>query len=283
MTRGIKMATVDTAAAQETLETLEKTVRNISWQNLIVLAVMLVASIVIIKVILGLAGRTMDRAKLDKGMQKFLSSGLKVILWLVAISILLGYLGVPMTSLVAVLSVLGLAVSLAVQGLLSNLAGGIMLLTARPFSAGDWVEAGGVSGTVQEVGLVYTKLNTVDNKVVYVPNGDISSKTIINYTAEDKRQVELKFSVSYAAKPEEVKACIARAVGEHPKTFPTPEPLIRVFSYEDSSIQYIMRCWCATGDYWDVYFDLTEQVKAAFDKAGIEMTYPHVNVHMIEK
>ncbi len=274
---------VDTETTQETLETLEKTVRNISLQNLIILAVMLVASIVIIKLILSLAGRTMDRAKLDKGMQKFLSSGLKVILWLVAISILLGYLGVPMTSLVAVLSVLGLAVSLAVQGLLGNLAGGIMLLTARPFSAGDWVEAGGVSGTVQEVGLVYTKLHTVDNKVVYVPNGDISSKTIINYTAEDKRQVELKFSVSYAAKPEEVKACIARAVGEHPKTLPTPEPLIRVFAYEDSTIQYIMRCWCATEDYWDVYFDLTEQVKAAFDKAGVEMTYPHVNVHMIEK
>lgn len=277
------MPTVDTETAQETLETIEKTVQNFSWQNLVILAVILVASVVIIKLILRLAGRTMDRAKLDKGMQKFLSSGLQVILWLVAASILLGYVGVPMTSLVAVLSVLGLAVSLAVQGLLGNLAGGIMLLTAHPFASEDFVEAGGVSGTVKEVGLVYTKLITPDNKVVYVPNGDISSKTIINYSAEDKRRVELKFTVSYDAKPETVKSCMERVVGEHPKTFATPEPLFRASDYKDSTIEYTLRCWCATEDYWDVYFDLVEQVKAAFDKAGVEMTYPHVNVHMIEK
>lgn len=277
------MTGVDTAATQETLETLEKTVQNFSWQKLVILTVMLVASMIIIKLVLGLTGRTMDRAKLDRGMQKFLLSGLKVILWLVALCVLLGYVGVPMTSLVAVLSVLGLAVSLAVQGLLGNLAGGIMLLTAHPFVSGDFVEAGGVSGTVKEVGLVYTKLTTPDNKVVYVPNGDISAKTIVNYTAEDKRRLELKFTVSYDAKPEVVKACMAKVVGEHPKTFPTPEPLFRASDYKDSAIEYTLRCWCATEDYWDVYFDLIEQVKAAFDAQGVEMTYPHMNVHMMEK
>ncbi len=275
--------TVDPNTTQETLETIGKTMENFSWQKLIILAVMLVASIVIIKLLVGLTGRAMDRAKLDKGMQKFLCSGLKVILWLVALCVLLGYIGVPMTSLVAVLSVLGLAVSLAVQGLLGNLAGGIMLLTAHPFVSGDYVEAGGVSGTVKEVGLVYTKLITPDNKVVHVPNGDISSKTIVNYTAEDKRRIELKFTVSYDAKPETVKACMARVVGEHPKTFATPEPMFRASDYKDSAIEYTLRCWCATEDYWDVYFDLVEQVKAAFDAQGVEMTYPHVNVHMMEK
>lgn len=276
------MPDVDTSAAQETMDQLQKLVWSFSWEKLVMTLALVVACFIIINIILKLAGRAMERARMDRGVRTFLRSGLNVMLWLVAVCVILGYLGVPMTSLVAVLSVLGLAVSLAVQGFLTNLAGGITLLSTHPFSAGDWVEAGGVSGTVSEVGLVYTKLNTVDNKVVYVPNGDISAKTIINYSAEDKRQVELHFSVSYAAKPEEVKACIARVIGEHPKTLPHPEPMIRVFAYKDSSIEYIVRCWCATEDYWEVYFDLNEGVKAAFDKAGVEMTYPHMNVHMVK-
>lgn len=188
-----------------------------------------------------------------------------------------------MTSLVALLSVLGLAVSLAVQGTLSNLAGGIMLLTARPFAAGNFVEAGGVSGVVREVGLVYTKLVTMDNKVVYVPNGDISAKTIINYTAEKKRRVELTFSASYDAPIEKVKQAVGRAMEEHSLVLQNEEKMIRVSSYGDSAIEYLMRCWCATGDYWTVYFDLNEAIKAELDKNGLEMSYPHVNVHMMEK
>jgi len=274
---------VDTEAAQETIGIIEQTLKNFSWQTAAVLVTLLVACIVVIRVTVALADRAMGRAKLDQGVRTFLRSGLKVVLWLVAICALLGYLGVPMTSLVALLSVLGLALSLAIQGTLSNLAGGIMLLSAHPFSAGDFVEAGGVSGTVREVGLIYTKLDTIDNKVVHIPNGDISGKTIVNYSANDKRRVDLKFTVSYDAPVETVKACMEKVVGEHPKTFPTPEPTIRVSGYGDSAIEYVLRVWCDTGDYWDVYFDLREQVKAAFDKAGVEMTYPHVNVHMIEK
>ena len=276
------MPNVDTETAQETLNILEETVKNFSWQTAAILACLLVVSVVAIRILVGLADRAMGRIKLDQGVRTFLRSGLKVALWLIAICILLGYLGVPMTSLVALLSVLGLAVSLAMQGTLSNLAGGIMLLTAHPFSAGDFVEAGGVSGTIREVGLVYTKLDTVDNKVVHIPNGDISGKTIVNYSANDKRRVDLKFTVSYDATPETVKGCMAKVVGEHPKTFPSPEPVIRVNGYGDSAVEYILRVWCATGDYWDVYFDLLEQVKAAFDADGIEMTYPHMNVHMVK-
>lgn len=274
---------VDPGAAQETLDIFQKTLEEFSWQTAAVMVCLLVASVVAIRVIVGLADRAMAQAKLDRGVRTFLRSGLKVALWLIAICILLGYLGVPMTSLVALLSVLGLAVSLAIQGTLSNLAGGIMLLTAHPFSAGDFVEAGGISGTVREVGLVYTKLDTVDNKVVYIPNGEISAKTITNYSGNDKRRVDLKFTTSYDDVPEKVKECIARVVGEHPLTLPTPEPLIRVNGYGSSSIEYVLRVWCATDDYWTVYFDLMEQVKAAFDKAGVEMTYDHLNVHMVER
>lgn len=277
------MPTVDTEGAKETLDILEDTVRNFSWQMAAILVCLLVAGYVTVRVVVGLADRAMERAKMDKGIRTFLRSGLKVILWLIVICVLLGYLGVPMTSLVAVLSVLGLAVSLAIQGILSNLAGGIMLLSSHPFSAGDYVEAGDKSGTVSEVGLVYTKLITPDNKVIYIPNGEISGKTIVNYSVNDKRRVELKFTVSYDAPPDTVKGCMAKVVGEHPLTLPTPAPLIRVNSYGNSSIEYILRVWCATKDYWDVYFDMTEQVKTAFDKAGVEMTYDHLNVHIMEK
>ena len=269
--------------AQETIDLIENTVKNFSWQTLVMLVCLLVASYVVIRLVVAAADRTMERSGMDKGIRTFLRSGLKVLLWLVALCILLGYLGVPMTSLVAVLSVLGLAVSLAIQGILSNLAGGIMIVSTRPFGAGDYVEVGDIGGTVKEVGLAYTVLITPDNKVIHIPNGEISGKTIVNYSANDTRRVEVKFTVSYDAKPETVKDCIARVAGEHPKILFTPEPTARVNGYGSSSVEYEVRVWCATEDYWDVYFDLQEQVKEAFDKAGVEMTYDHLNVHMIEK
>ena len=131
--------------------------------------------------------------------------------------------------------------------------------------------------------LVYPMLDTVDNKVVYIPNGEISAKTITNYSGNDTRRVDLKFTASYGDPPEKVKDCIERVVGEHPLTLPTPEPLIRTCGYGSSSIEYEVRTWCGTEDYWTVYFDLIEQVKEAFDKAGVEMTYDHLNVHVVEK
>ena len=277
------MPNVDTETTQEALNFLEDTFENFSWHTALILVILLVAGYAAIRIVVTLLDRTMKRAGMDKGVRTFLRSGLKVVLWLVLICVLLGYIGVPMTSLVAVLSVLGLAVSLAIQGTLSNLAGGIMILSSHPFSSGDFVEVGDKSGTVKEVGLVYTKLVTRDNKVIYVPNGEISSKTIINYTANDTRRVDLKFTTSYDAPPDTVKACITRVVGEHPLTLPTPEPVIRVNAYGSSSIEYVCLVWCATADYWTVYFDLTEQVKVAFDKAGVEITYDHLNVHMVNK
>lgn len=144
------------------------------------------------------------------------------------------------------------------------------------------MEAGGVSGTVKEVGLAYTKLSTIDNKVISVPNGQISSEKIINYTTAEQRRVDLKFNASYDDPPERVIAAIREVIGAHPKAFFTPEPFVRVSAYQDSSIEYSVRVWCATADYWDLYYDLLEQVKVAFDQQGIEMTYNHLNVHLIK-
>lgn len=277
------MPAVDTETATQTFATVEKTIAGFTWRNIITLACLLVGCVVAIRVILSLFDRATSRAKMDKGVQHFLHSGLNVILWLIAICIVLGYLGVPMTSMVAVLSVLGLAISLAVQGTLSNLAGGIMILTSHPFHVGDFVDAGGSSGTVISVGLVYTKLKGIDNRIIQIPNGDIAGKTITNFSAEALRRVDMKFTASYDADVTKVEETIKKVLAEHPLTLDQPEPyFVRVSNYGNSAIEYTVRVWCAGKDYWTVYFDVMKQVKGAFDANGIEMTYDHLNVHMMK-
>ena len=132
-----------------------------------------------------------------------------------------------------------------------------------------------------EVGLAYTKLATVDNKVISVPNGQISTEKIINYTTAEKRRVDLTFNVSYDAPIQKVEQIIRAVVSAHPLALFTPEPFIRVSGYRDSSVEYVVRVWCATGDYWTLYHDLLEQVKAAFDREGVEIPYNHLDVHVI--
>ena len=273
---------VNPEEAQETLEALGGFFHNLNLRTLLTIGLLIVGCLVVMKIVLRLLDRTFRRLELERGLCTFLHAALRVVLWLVTVCIVLGYIGVPMTSLVALVGVIGLAVSLAIQGTLSNLAGGIQVLVSKPFKAGDYVEAGGVSGTVKEVGLAYTKLATVDNKVISVPNGQISAEKIINYTTAELRRVDLVFGVSYDAQPEQVIACIKGVVGAHPMALFTPEPFVRLSAFQDSSIEYTVRVWCATGDYWALYYDLLEQVKAAFDREGIEIPYNHLNVHVIQ-
>mgnify|MGYP005819057465 CR=1 FL=1 len=242
-----------------------------------------VICLLLIKILLKLVDRTLRRVHLDDTLKKLIRGGLKGLLLFLGVIVVLGCLDIPVTSLVAVLSVAGLALSLAVQNFLSNVAGGLQLLVSQPFKVGDYVEAGGCSGTVVELGVFYTKLNSVDNKLVQLPNSSIVAQNIINYSSEERRRVELKVTASYDAPTEQVKAVLARLVEEHPLTMSEPEPLIHVNSYGDSAIEYIVRIWCKNEDYWTIYFDLMDRIKPAFDQAGIEMTYPHLNVHMMER
>lgn len=249
----------------------------------ILYAVLIAAvGIVAIRVLMAITDRMLKRARFDANIKSILRSGMKFVLGFVLVIIVLGYLNVEVTSLVALLSVAALAVSLALQNLLSNVAGGLLLLSTKPFTVGDFVEAGGVMGTVSETGVFYTKLNSPDNKVIQIPNSELSQGKIINYSAQETRRLDLKISASYDAPVEQVKACIQRVLGEHPQTLATPEPMVRVNNFGDSAIEYAVRVWCANADYWDVYFDVLEGIKAAFDREGIEMTYNHLNVHMIE-
>ncbi len=268
--------------AEETIQSVNSFFTTLNLQKILTIILLFVGCMVVMKVVLKLIDRAFVRLEMEKSLHTFIHAALRVVLWLMTLCIVLDYMGVPMTSLVALLGVIGLAVSLAIQGTLSNLAGGIQVLLSKPFKAGDYVEAGGVSGTVKEVGLAYTKLATVDNKVISVPNGQISAEKIINYTTAELRRVDLVFGASYDAPPEQVIACIKGVVGAHPMALFTPEPFVRLSAFQDSSIEYTVRVWCATGDYWGLYYDLLEQVKAAFDREGIEIPYNHLNVHVIQ-
>ena len=265
---------------------VEQTVSTIleqpfDWGRLLSLIILLAICLVVMKAVLILLDRVIVRVKVERSLHTFIRSGVRFLLWFITIIILADSQGLPITSLLGMLGIIGLALSLALQGILSNLAGGIMILISKPFVVGDQIEAGGVSGIAYEIGLVYTKIKTFDNKIIFVPNGEISGEKIINYTTQDKRRVDLKFNASYQDDPEVVKGCIREVIDAHPKALFTPEPFVRVSAYLDSSIEYTVRVWCATEDYWDVQSDLLEQVKAAFDRAGVEMTYNHLNVHMV--
>ena len=274
--------TGNTEETQEALESLAGAVRGLDVKKIVTVVIILVVCIVVMKILLKILDRTFRRLEMDRGLHTFVRAAVRVILWLITACLVLGYIGIPMTSFVAVLSVMGLAVTLAIQGTLSNLAGGIQVLASKPFKADDYIDAGSVSGTVAEVGLVYTKLRTVDNKIICIPNGQITSDRIVNYSDQEQRRVDLKFNTSYDDDPKVVIAAIQGVIGAHPLALFTPEPFVRVSAYLDSSVEYTVRVWCATADYWDLYYDLLEQVKAAFDQAGIEMTYNHINVHMIK-
>lgn len=274
--------TASTEETQEAFETLVGAIKGLDLWHIATIVLLLLACMVVMKVLLRLLDRAFRRLEVEKSLHTFVRAALRVFLWIITICLVLGYIGIPMTSLIAVLSVLGLAITLAVQGSLSNLAGGIQVLVSKPFKADDYIEVGSVGGTVAEVGLVYTKLRTIDNKIISIPNGQISGEKIVNYSTEEKRRVDLTFNTSYDDAPERVTACIRDVIGAHPKAFFTPEPFVRVSAYQASSVEYTVRVWCATEDYWALYFDLLEQVKAAFDRAGIEMTYNHLNVHMVD-
>lgn len=254
---------------------------DIAWK-LLYAALAAVIGLIAVKLLLKLTDRALARSRLDGTIKRLIRGGIKFLLLFVVIIVVMGSLGIPVTSLVAVLSVIGLALSLAVQNFLSNIAGGLQLLASAPFKPGDFVDAGGCSGTVTEVGLFYTKLDSPDNKLVQLPNSTIVSANIINYSARPNRRVDIKTSASYDAPIGAVKETLLRLAGEHPLVLADPAPEVRVDGYGDNAIQYIFRVWCANQDYWTVYYDLMDGVKPAFDGAGIEMTYPHLNVHMVD-
>lgn len=261
---------------------IQKGVSQLNTGKIIGAVVVAVVSMVVVKLLLAVLDRVLRRSKMDMPLKKLLRSLFKGVLYSIAVIIVLECLSIKVTSLVAVLSVVGLAFSLALQNFLSNVAGGMQILASHPFNLGDFVDAGGCSGTVTEIGMFYTKLATPDNKLVQLPNSAIVSTNVINFSAQPTRRVELRVSASYDAPTDQVIALLTKLAADHPLVLDDPGQMIHVDEYGDNAITYIMRIWCANADYWTVYYDLMDGFKPAFDQAGIEMTYPHVNVHMVD-
>ncbi len=218
--------------------------------------------------------------KLDPSLRSFLASFSNILLYFVLVITIASILGIPATSFITILASCGVAVGLALQGTLSNFAGGLMLLLFKPFKVGDYVEVAGESGTVAEISVVYTVILTVDNRRITIPNGSLTNSVIENYSAEEQRRVDLTFSTAYDCDIEKTKKVITDVVKAHSLVLADPAPFVRLSAHGESALTYTVRAWCKTENYWDVHFDLNEQVKEAFDKNGIQIPYPQMDVHV---
>ena len=254
-------------------------------EKTILVAVLTIACLVAVKIILALFDKFLKRSKLDKMIGKILRVVLKILLLFTAVVIILSSLGISVSSLVATLSIVGVAFSLAIQDFLSNVFGGVQIITNKPFGIGDYVEAGGQSGTVREVGLFYTKLDTPDKKLVQIPNSQIANDSIINYSTAPARRMEFIVCTSYDDDVDKVRAVLLDLIKAHPMVLDEEgkKPVVHVKEFRDNDICYTARAWSENKDYWTVYFDIMDAIKPTFDKNGISFSYPHVNVHMMEK
>ena len=219
--------------------------------------------------------------KLDPGLRSFLGSFASIGLYILLVIIVAGMIGIPATSFITILASCGVAIGLALQGSLSNFAGGLMILLFKPFKVGDFIEVCGETGTVKEITVVYTVLLTTDNKRITLPNGTITNSVIENYSAEDLRRVDLTVNTAYSCDIEQVKAIVTTLAEEHPLALAEPAPQVRVSAHSDSSLTYVVRVWCKNEDYWTVFFDLTESIKKAFDANDIEIPFPQMDVHVV--
>lgn len=270
---------------QQVLDLVGKTVgiKNLTLGGIFRVALLVLVGYVVIRMLMRVVDRLLERSKAMADIRVYISTGVKALLWFLLALMVAGSLNIDVTSVIAMLSVAGLAVSLALQNTLSNLAGGLQILVAKPFAVGDYIDAEGTAGTVAEIGLAYTKLTTPDAKRISVPNSQLSGAKITNYTNENGRRVDLVFSASYDAPTETVKTAIREVVDSIPAIRQDPEPVIWINAYGASSIDYVVRAWTTTKDYWDVYYALMEGVRESFARHGVEMTYNHLNVHLLEK
>lgn len=257
--------------------------KTLSLQVVVKVALMLLVGIIIIRIVRKIVDRLLERSKSVTAIRTYIRSGVNIALWFLLALMVADALGINVTSVIALLSVAGLAVSLALQNTLSNLAGGIMILVSKPFVVGDYVEADGVSGTVSEIGMAYSKFVTPDNKEIMVPNSQISAAKVTNYTVLGRRRLELTVTASYDAPTQTVKTAIGEVLSTIPQIQDDPAPVIWISAYQSSSIEYVIRAWTAAADYWDVYYALLEGLRPAFQRHGVEMTYDHLNVHILQR
>lgn len=251
---------------------------QLGWTLLKALAVYIVGRF-IIKLINKLVKQILSKRDIDLSVKTFVGSLVNVVLTILLIISVVGALGVQTTSFAALLASAGVAIGMALSGNLANFAGGLIVLLFKPYKVGDYIEAQGVGGSVKEIQIFHTILNTPDNKLVYVPNGALSSGAVTNYSYLPTRRVEWTFSVDYGADFEKVKNVITSVLSQETRILPDPAPYIALQALAASSVNVVVRVWVKSGDYWDVFFDMNRNVYATFNEQGISFPFPQLTVH----
>ncbi|MBT8379122.1 MAG: mechanosensitive ion channel [Ignavibacteria bacterium] len=242
----------------------------------------IIIGIWIAKLISKFVGRLLKKKDVDETLSKFLVSLVKIGLITFVIISAAAQIGIQTASFVAVIGAVGLAIGFALQGSLSNLAAGVMLIIFKPVKVGDYIDGGGAEGVVESVGIFVTTLVTLDNKVVYIPNATLTSSNITNLTEKDKRRVDMVFGISYSDDIDKARSAINEVVTNNSTILKDPKPDILVSELGDSSVNFNVRPWVNTADYWDVYFNVHEQIKKKFDEQKISIPFPQRDVHMYQ-
>ena len=267
---------------------MEEIIKNLSNKSVNFLVEILGALIVLIvgfKVINVIESKLRKPSrfnKLDQTVRSFLVSFFTISAKIVLIVIFLSIIGVPMASLVTIVGSCAVAIGLALQGGLSNIAGSLMILIFKPFKVGDFISACGFDGTVKAITMFYTTITTPDNKVIQLPNGGLSNSNIVNYSAKSERRVDIDLSVAYSSDIDKVKKIVLEVVEKNKLVNQEKEKFIRLKTHAESALVFTLRVWVKTSDYWTVYFDLMEDIKKEFDKNGIEIPFNQLDVHMIK-
>lgn len=252
----------------------------IPWGINIVMALMIfIVGKIVVGILTGIAKKLMVKAKVDILLVNFIGSIVKTVLLLFVVIASLNQLGVDTTSLIALIGAAGLAIGFALQGTLQNLASGVMLIIFRPFKSGDFIEAGGVAGVVEAIDIFTTTMRTGDNREIIVPNGEIFGGTITNLSKRATRRVDMVFGIGYDDDIKKARNIIQSILDADDRVLKDPEALIVVGELADSSVNFNVRPWCKSADYWGVYFDTHENIKLAFDEQGISIPYPQMDIH----
>lgn len=248
--------------------------------NIISALIILFIGNLIVKAVANSVSKVLQKKKMDRAVVEFIHGLVRYLLFVIVLIAALGRLGVQTASVVAVIGAAGLAVGLALQGSLSNFAAGVLIVAFRPFKSGDYVEIGGVAGSVDSIQIFQTVLTTPDNKMVVVPNGSVIGSPITNYSRHATRRIDLMIGVSYGADLQKTKELLTQICEADERILKEPGVQVGVHTLADSSVNFVVRPWVSTAEYWNVYFDLMQAIKEGLDKEGIEIPFPQMDVHM---
>ena len=271
---------------EETLSALGKFFNNI-WEaflraipSILLAIAILIVGIILTKICVKLMSKGLSKTKLDLTVVKFTTQVTKILLYVLLLTVVLSMVGIPATSIITVIGTAGVAIGLALQNSLSNVAGGFLLMITKPFKIGDYIISNGVEGTVSQISILHTRLDSVTNQAIFIPNGLAINAVVVNNSQNAERRVDLDFSISYKDDFETARQIITDIIKAHDKVDKQKEIFVRMSDHGESAIIITSRCWCKNADYWQVHFDLIEQVRAAFIEKNIEIPFKQIDINI---